>query len=73
MTPTRMTTALDIRIRRQNNFGRIVAYPASPDAQMLAAIAGTKTLTHGTLMRLNQFGQVICDEAGYVTGYADVE
>lgn len=36
---------MNLILEARSNYGQLVLYPASPDAVILAAIAGTKTLT----------------------------
>ncbi len=50
-----MTIAIEVR----NVYGRETIYPANETASLIAAIAGTKTLTHATLQLAERLGYTI--------------
>lgn len=47
---------MDIELRITRNYGRAVAYPANPEAHLLANMLGTKTLSRDALWHINQLG-----------------
>jgi hypothetical protein len=50
---------MNIIIKIQNNYGKKVAYPACEKARIFAAMAGTSTLTAGTLNCIRALGYQI--------------
>jgi len=45
-----------LKIRVEDHYGRITAYPANHLARKFATIAGTKTLTEDTLLLIQTLG-----------------
>ncbi len=50
---------MEILVKIGNNYGNEVIYPVCDDAQVFAAIAGTKTLTAGTIAAIKRLGYKI--------------
>jgi hypothetical protein len=48
-----------IKVQVREVCGKAVAYPANREAEILATIAGTKTLTYETLAKASDLGLVI--------------
>ena len=50
---------MKIVVKKDKVFGNIVIYPICDNAKLFAEIAGTKTLTHATLTRIERLGYEI--------------
>lgn len=48
-----------IKIEVKSSYGKTVIYPACPDAETFAKLAGTRTLTKHTLELVEQLGYEI--------------
>ena len=46
----------EITLLRKEQYGRLVYYPVCDKAKMFAAIAGTKTITQGTVRHIKVLG-----------------
>jgi len=51
-----------IKVQIKNIYGNDLVYPACPAAVLFAQIAGSKTLTHGTLCLIERLGYEITIE-----------
>lgn len=52
----------EIKVRVETVYGKKTIYPANPQAERLAALAGTKTLTKDTLERALIMGFTIVED-----------
>ena len=52
---------MKIVIREQSQYGSVVFYPVCQEAEMIARIAGTKTLTPHTLALISEAGHTVTE------------
>jgi hypothetical protein len=50
---------MNITVRITSNYGCRTVYPACPTSELLAKLAGTKTLTPGALELIKQMGYTV--------------